>query len=208
VSVPDEFDAVEAAPLLCAGVTVFKALKKSGIQPGQTVAIQGIGGLGHLAVQFARKMGLRTIAIARGADKERLAIELGAHHYINSNKTGEESSAATALKALGGANVILSTVSKPSSVSSMIAGLAPHGRLIVVGLGAELIEVSPFALVPNDVSIHGSLTGSSFESEETLAFSAMQDIRTRIETFPLADAHLAYARMMRNEAQFRIVLVP
>lgn len=204
VPIPDSLGAIEAAPLLCAGVTVFKALKKSGIAPGRTAAIQGLGGLGHLAVQFARKMGLRTVAIARGADKAALALELGAHHYIDSAATD----AAQALTELGGADVILSTVTRPASASSLIPGLALHGRLVVLGLGAEPIEVSPFALVPRDVSVQGSLTGSTFDSEEALAFSALQHIRTRIQTMPLADARLAYDKMMRNEARFRIVLIP
>ncbi|WP_394781458.1 zinc-binding dehydrogenase [Undibacterium sp.] len=202
VSIPDSLQSVEAAPLLCAGLTVFKALKKSAAQAENTVAIHGIGGLGHLAVQFARKMGFRTIAIARGQEKEEAAKLLGAHHYIDS----EAGDAAAALQALGGAKVLISTVTNPKAVSPLIAGLAPHGRLVMVGVSGEAIEVSPFALIQNDVSIIGSLTGSTIESEDALSFSALQDIRAKIETVPLEDASAAYARMMRNEAKFRIVL--
>ncbi|ASG21051.1 alcohol dehydrogenase [Nitrospirillum viridazoti] len=202
VSIPDALAAVEAAPLLCAGITVFKALKKSGARPGDIVAIHGVGGLGHLAVQFARKMGFRTVAIARGREKEGPAKALGAHHYINS--AGED--AAAALLVLGGARVIVSTVTAPKAISPLVAGLAPHGRLMVVGVGAEPVEISPFALVQNDVSVSGSLTGTTIESEDSLAFSVLQDIRALVETVPLAEARQAYDRMMRNQAQFRIVL--
>jgi D-arabinose 1-dehydrogenase-like Zn-dependent alcohol dehydrogenase len=202
IAIPDSLEPVEAAPLLCAGITVFKALKKASAQPGDTVAIHGIGGLGHLAIQFARKMGFRTVAIARGTAKEALARSLGAHHYIDSAATD----AAAALQALGGADGIVSTVPNTKAVSPLLPGLALHGKMVVVGLGPDPIEVSAFALVPNDISVSGSLTGSTIETEDSLEFSALQDIRARIETFALADARAAYDRMMSNEAQFRIVL--
>lgn len=202
VVIPDQLEAAEAAPLLCAGITVFKALKKALAQPGETVAIQGIGGLGHLALQFAKKMGFRTIAIARGPEKAALARSLGAHHYIDS-AAGD---AAKELKALGGADVIVSTIANTRAITPLLAGLALHGRMVVVGLGSDPIEVSAFALVPNDISISGSLTGSTIETEDSLEFSVLQDIRARIEMHPLQDARLAYDRMMRNEVQFRAVL--
>jgi len=202
IAIPDSLQSAEAAPLLCAGITVFKALKKSRAEAGDTVAVHGIGGLGHLAIQFARKMGLRTVAIARGAGKEALAKSLGAHHYIDSAATD----AAAALQALGGADVILSTVPDTKAVSPLLAGLALHGRMVVVGLGPDPIQVSAFSLVPHDISVSGSLTGSTIETEDSLGFSALQDIRARIETFPLEEARAAYDRMMRNEAQFRVVL--
>lgn len=202
VAIPDTLDAVEAAPLLCAGITMFKALRKSKAKPGDTVAIHGIGGLGHLGVQFARKMGFRTVAVSRGADKEAAALRLGAHHYIDT----EAADVAEALQAMGGASAIVSTVPVPKAMSALIGGLAPHGQLMVVGAAAETIEVSPFALVKNDVSIHGSLTGTTAESEDSLAFSALQDIHALVETVPLADAAEGYARMMRNDARYRVVL--
>lgn len=203
VAIPDSMDSIEAAPLLCAGLTVYKALKKSGAHAGDTVAIQGIGGLGHLAVQFARKMGFKTIAIARGSEKRAQAEALGAHHYIDS----ENSDAAIALQDLGGAHVILSTVTNPGAVSPLVAGLAAHGKLVMVGVGMEPIEVPPLALIQNDISIMGSLTGTTADNEDSLAFSALQDIHAAIEAVPLEQAQLAYDRMMRNEAKFRIVLV-
>lgn len=202
ISIPDALESVEAAPLRCAGITVYKALKKSGAKAGDVVAVHGIGGLGHLAIQFARKMGFRTVAIARGREKESHAQQLGAHHYIDSSAND----AAAELHALGGADVIVSTVINLRAVSPLIPGLAMRGRLIMVGLGNDVIEVSPVALVKNDVSIHGSLTGTPVETEDSLEFSALQDIRAKIEVVPLENARAAYDRMMRNEAQFRIVL--
>jgi len=202
IAIPDELDAAEAAPLLCAGITVHKALKKSHAKAGDTIAVHGIGGLGHLAVQFARKMGFRTIAISRGPGKEEGAKALGAHFYIDSD-AGDP---AEALQKLGGANVILSTIPSPRLMSGLIGGLAPHGQLFVVGLAAEMIEVSPFALVKDDVSIHGSLTGTATESEVMLAFSVLENIRPTIETTPLEKAQIAYDRMMNNQVHFRMVL--
>lgn len=202
VAVPDDLASVEAAPLLCAGITVFKALRKSAAQAGDTVAVHGIGGLGHLAVQFARKMGFRTIAIARGDDKAADALRLGAHHYVDS----DSGDAAAQLQALGGVDLLLSTVSSPKAVAPLVAGMRAHGKVFVVGVAAEMIEISPFDLVANDISFHGSLTGTTTETEESLAFSALQQIRTMIETMPLSRAPEAYARMSRNEAKYRLVL--
>jgi len=202
VAIPDELAAEEAAPLLCAGITVYKALKKSRAKAGDLVAIQGIGGLGHLAIQFARRMGFRTVAIARGTEKEEAAKALGAHEYIDS----VNSDAGSALQAMGGAKVLVSTISTPGAISPLIAGLAAHGQVMVVGVAAEMIEISPFDLVARDVSVHGSLTGSTVETEDLLTFSALQEIRAKIETMPLTDARKAYDRMSRNEARYRIVL--
>jgi len=202
VAIPDDLGSEEAAPLLCAGITVFKALKKSNAEAGDVVAILGIGGLGHLAIQFARKMGYRTVAIARGPEKEEAAKALGAHVYIDSTT----SDVGSALQTLGGAKVLLSTVTAPNAVSPVVAGLMPHGQVMVLGVAAGMVEIAPADLVARDISVHGSLTGSAIETEDSIAFSALQDIRATIETVPLANARDAYDRMARNEARYRIVL--
>ena len=201
-SVPDELQAAEAAPLLCAGITTFNALRRSGLGPGDLAVILGIGGLGHLGVQFAAKMGCRTVAVARGNDKEALARKLGAHHYIDSNTQD----VAAALNALGGARVILATVTSPKAMSAAIGGLAVDGKLIVVGASPEPIEVSPFLLISERRVIQGWPSGTSIDSEDTLAFSAMAGIRPMIETMPLERAAEAYERMMSGDARFRMVL--
>jgi D-arabinose 1-dehydrogenase-like Zn-dependent alcohol dehydrogenase len=167
------------------------------------VAVQGIGGLGHLAVQFANRMGFRVAAVARGEEKQPLARQLGAHHYIDS----QAQDPAAALQALGGASVILSTVTSGKAMSPLIGGLRARGRLIVVGVGFDPIEVPPAQLVFGTRAIEGSLTGSPLDSEDTLAFSALEGIRPRIETVPLEAAAEAYGKMMREEARFRMVLV-
>jgi len=202
-AVPHELSSTEAAPLLCAGLTTFNALRNSSARPGDLVAIQGIGGLGHLGVQYARAMGFRVAAIARGKDKEELARKLGAHHFIDSQT--QETGAA--LQELGGANVILATAASGKAMSPLIGGLVPGGRLVTVGVGADPIEVSTVELILGTRSIEGSLTGSAIDGEETLAFSVLGNIRPMIETVPLEAAPEAYARMMRGEARFRIVLV-
>jgi D-arabinose 1-dehydrogenase-like Zn-dependent alcohol dehydrogenase len=202
-AVPDELSSRDAAPLLCAGVTTFNGLRNAGGRPGDLVAVQGIGGLGHLGVQFAHHMGFRVAAIARGAEKEPLARELGAHHYIDSS-AGD---AAAALQALGGASVILTTATSGKAMSSLIGGLRARGRMIVVGASADPIEVNPAQLLFGTRAIEGSLTGSPLDGEETLAFSLLKGIRPKIETMPLEAAPEAYAKMMRNEARFRIVLL-
>jgi D-arabinose 1-dehydrogenase-like Zn-dependent alcohol dehydrogenase len=201
-SVPDELKAAEAAPLLCAGITTFNALRKSGLGPGDLAAILGIGGLGHLGVQFAAKMGCRTVAIARGMDKEPLARNLGAHHYIDSTTQD----VASALAELGGARVIVATVTNPKAMSAAIGGLAVDGKLIVVGASPDPIEVSPLLLISDRRAIQGWPSGTSIDSEDTLAFSAMTNIRPMIETMPLERASEAYDRMMSGEARFRMVL--
>ncbi|HTW53573.1 MAG TPA: alcohol dehydrogenase [Stellaceae bacterium] len=201
-AIPDELSDAEAAPLLCAGVTTFNALRRSGAMPGDVVAILGIGGLGHLGVQFANKLGFRTVAIARGADKEGLARKLGAHHYID-NATED---VAVALNRLGGARAVLATVTSAKAMTPVIEGLAVHGRLIVIGIDAEPIEVTSLQLIGASRSIVGHAAGASIDSQDTLAFSALSGVRPMIETLPLARAPEAYARMMRGDARFRMVL--
>lgn len=202
IAIPDELESRDAAPLLCAGVTTFRALRNSPARAGDLVAIQGLGGLGHLALQFARRMGFRTVAIARGQQKANLAKAFGAHRYIDSDT---EDAAAT-LQSLGGARVIVSTVSDPSRMSVLLPGLGRRGRMVVLGAGAAPIEVGTTGLLFGEHSLAGSNTGSPGDIEDALDFSLLQDIRASIETVPLEDAPRAYARMMRNEARFRIVL--
>ena len=202
VAIPESLDMVAAAPLLCAGITVHKALRRSGAVAGDTVAVQGIGGLGHLALQFARKMGFRTIAIARGTEKENAAKALGAHEYIDS----EAGDAVARMQGLGGVKVLLSTIASPKAITPLMSGLATHGQVMMVGLAAESIEVSPFALVKDDIAVRGSLTGSTGETEDSLGFCGLQDIRATTETLPLTQAQRAYERMSANHARFRVVL--
>jgi D-arabinose 1-dehydrogenase-like Zn-dependent alcohol dehydrogenase len=202
-SIPDDLGSADAAPLLCAGLTTYNALRHSTADPGDVVAVQGIGGLGHLGVQFAARMGFRVAAVARGAEKEPLARELGAHHYIDS-QVGDP---AAALQALGGAKVILATASDSKSMSALIGGLAPRGRMIVAGAGSSPIEVSPSHLLFGSRGIEGTLTGSAIDSEDTLAFSVLQGIKPMIETVPLEEAAEGYQRMLSNQARFRMVIV-
>jgi alcohol dehydrogenase, propanol-preferring len=202
VSLPDSLRGVDAAPLLCAGVTTYNALRNAPRRSGDLVAVQGSGGLGHLGIQFARPMGFRTVAIARGGVKGKLAKELGATSYID---TQNEDPAAT-LQRMGGAKVILATAASAKSMGPLIAGLAPRGRLIVVGASPEPIQVEPVQLIFGVRSIEGSLTGTAIDIEDTLAFSVLQNVRPIIETVPLENAAEAYARMMRGEARFRVVL--
>jgi D-arabinose 1-dehydrogenase-like Zn-dependent alcohol dehydrogenase len=201
-AIPDELSDAEAAPLLCAGVTTFNALRHSGAMPGDVVAILGIGGLGHLGVQFANRLGFRTVAIARGADKEALSRKLGAHHFIDS----ASEDVAAALNRLGGARTVLATVTSAKAMASVIDGLAVRGRLVVVGVDFEPLQVTPLQLIGASRSVVGHAAGSSIDSQDTLAFSALSGVRPMIETMPLARAPEAYARMMRGEARFRMVL--
>jgi D-arabinose 1-dehydrogenase-like Zn-dependent alcohol dehydrogenase len=203
-SIPDELEAAAAAPLLCAGITTFNALRNSGAKPGDLVAIQGIGGLGHLALQFARRMGFHTVAIARGKDKERLALELGAHVYIDSEAEDE----VAALAALGGAKVILTTVTSGKAMTPLIDGLGVDGTLIVVGASPEPIEVNPFHIIGERRGVRGWPSGTSVDSEDTLRFSVLTGVEAMIETYPLAQAAEAYQRMMSGKARFRVVIVP
>ena len=201
VAIPDELTSEEAAPLLCAGFTVYNALMRSGARPGDLVAIQGIGGLGHLGLQYARAMGLRVAAIARGTEKETLAKELGADHYIDSSLTD----VAAELQQLGGAKAIIATAAN-SNMTPLIGGLARGGKLVAVGITEQPIEVSTVTLIMQDVEIVGSLTGTPAENEQNLRFAAAQGIRAMTELAPLTDAPQAYARMMSGEARFRMVL--
>ncbi len=200
--IPDDFAATDAAPLLCAGVTTFNALRNSGAMPGDVVGILGIGGLGHLGVQFANKLGFRTVAIARGADKEALSRKLGAHHFIDS----QSQDVAAELNRLGGARAVLATVTNAKAMTSVIDGLAVRGRLIVVGVDAEPIQVSPLQLIGASRSVVGHASGTAIDSQDTLTFSALSGVRPMIETMPLARAAEAYARMMAGDARFRMVL--
>jgi D-arabinose 1-dehydrogenase-like Zn-dependent alcohol dehydrogenase len=202
-SIPDDLSAQDAAPLLCAGVTTYHALRESGARPGDVVAIQGIGGLGHLGVQFAAKMGFRTVAIARGRDKEALATQLGAHIYLDS----DAQDVAAELTALGGARTILSTITSGKAMSAMIPGLAVRGTLIVVGVGMDPIQVSGLDLIGGSRSVVGHASGASIDSQDTLAFSALSGVRPVIETLPLERAAEAYDRMMNGDARFRMVLL-
>jgi alcohol dehydrogenase, propanol-preferring len=203
VSVPDDLSAVEGAPLLCAGVTTYNALRNSPARPGDLVAVQGIGGLGHLGVQYARHMGFRVVAIGRGADNAHLAQRLGAAHYIDSKAEDP----GDALQKLGGAAVILATAPSSKSMSPLIGGLAPRGRLVVVGVGGnEPMEVSAVQLVIGTRSIEGAVTGSTIDCEDTLGFSVLENVRPMIESMPLERAPEAFARMMSGDARFRVVL--
>jgi D-arabinose 1-dehydrogenase-like Zn-dependent alcohol dehydrogenase len=201
--VPDDLPAEEAAPLMCAGVTTFNALRRSGARGGGLVAVLGIGGLGHLGVQFAVRLGFETVAIARGEEKEELARRLGAHHYIDS----EAEDVADALLRLGGAAAILATVTSASAMTAAFGGLGVRGTMIVVGASGEPLAVTPGQLIGGNRSIHGHASGTSMDSQDTLAFSALTGVRPMIETMPLERAADAYDRMMGNQARFRVVLV-
>lgn len=200
--IPDDLSDVDAAPLLCAGITTFNALRHSGARAGDRVAILGIGGLGHLGVQYAVKMGFETIAIARGQDKAPLAKQLGAHRYIDST-AGDPGAA---LKALGGARVILATVTSADAMSAVIPGLGRNGKLIVVGVAMEPIQVPAVSMIMNRASVQGWPSGTAADSTDTLAFSALAGVRPMIEEYPLARAAEAYDRMMSGGARFRVVL--
>jgi NADPH:quinone reductase-like Zn-dependent oxidoreductase len=198
---PDDLPPIDAAPLLCAGITTFNALRNSGARPGDVVAVLGLGGLGHLGVQYAAKSGFQTVAIARGKDKEPLARQLGASAYIDS----QSQDPAAELQKLGGANVILSTVTVGDAMSAVQGGLAVKGTLIVIG-AAESLQLSPIALLMGNRSVKGWYSGTSIDSEDTLAFSARRGVRSMNETFPLDRVNEAYDRMMSGKARFRVVL--
>ena len=202
--IPDELDSAAAAPLLCAGITTFNALRNSGARPGDLVAVQGIGGLGHLAVQFAAKMGFQTVAIARGKDKANLARDLGAHVYIDS----DAQDAAKELAALGGAKAILTTVTSGKALTPLIDGLGVDGTLIVLGASPEPIEVNPFHVIGERRGVRGWPSGTSVDSEDTMRFSALTGVEAMIETYPLARAAEAYQRMLSGKARFRVVIAP
>jgi propanol-preferring alcohol dehydrogenase len=202
VRVPESMSALDAAPLLCAGLTTFKALQQVAARPGGVVAVQGIGGLGHLALQYAKNLGFTVVAIARGTDKAALAEQLGAKHYIDSSAKDP----GAALQKLGGAAAIIATASSGASMSSLIPGLAPRGRLLVVGAAPDPISVQTTDLIFGTRTIIGSLTGSSIENEDNLAFSLDHGVRPMVETATLDGAPAAYERMMSGQARFRVVL--
>jgi D-arabinose 1-dehydrogenase-like Zn-dependent alcohol dehydrogenase len=200
--IPEALSAVDAGPLMCAGITTYNSLRNSGARPGDVVAVHGVGGLGHLGLLFASKMGFTTVAIARGKDKEPLARKLGARHYIDS----QVQDPAAELAKMGGAKVILATVTSSKAMSAVVGGLGVNGRLLVLGAGAEPLEVSPFQLIAGRRSIVGWPSGSSIDSQDTLSFSALSGIRPMTEVFPLERATEAYELMMSGKARFRVVL--
>jgi D-arabinose 1-dehydrogenase-like Zn-dependent alcohol dehydrogenase len=200
--IPDDVTPVEAGPLMCAGVTTFNSLRNSGARPGDTVAVLGIGGLGHLGVQFASKMGFRTIAIARGKDKEPLARQLGAQHYIDS----EAGDVSEALQKLGGARIVLATATNAQAMANTLGGLSIDGRLVVLGADATPMQVNAIRMIGTRTGLYAWPSGSSMDSEDTMKFSARTGVRPMTEEYPLEKAAEAYARMMSNKARFRVVL--
>jgi propanol-preferring alcohol dehydrogenase len=201
--IPEKLDAVNAGPLMCAGVTTYNSLRNSGARPGDTVAVQGIGGLGHLGVQYAARMGFRTIAISRGADKEELARQLGAHEYIDTNKV----SAAEGLQKLGGADLVLATAPSAEAIAGTVDGLKPRGKLLIVAAAFEPMKLVTLGLLSGK-GIAGWPSGSALDSEETMNFSALTGVRPRIEVFKLAQAEEAFGTVMKNTVRFRAVLTP
>jgi D-arabinose 1-dehydrogenase-like Zn-dependent alcohol dehydrogenase len=201
-AIPDTLSDVEAAPLLCAGITTYNSLRHSGALPGDLVAVQGIGGLGHLGIQFAQKFGYQVAAIGRGSENAALAKKLGANVYIDSTSTN----AADALQKLGGARAILATAPSSKAMSALVDGLGPNGKLIVVGAAFDPIEVTPVQLITGSRTIQGWSTGTAADSEDTLHFAGLTGVRPMIETYPLAKVNEAYARMMSGKAEFRVVL--
>ncbi|HXM36325.1 MAG TPA: alcohol dehydrogenase [Pyrinomonadaceae bacterium] len=199
---PGELSAIEAGPLVCAGVTTFNSLRNSGARPGDLVAVLGLGGLGHLGVQFAAKMGFKTIAIARGSDKEPLARQLGAHHYIDS----QAQDVSAELVRLGGAKVVLATVTNAEAMGATLGGLGINGKLLVLGAPYEPLAVPAFLLIVGQRSVAGWYSGTSIDSQDTLSFSTLSGVRAMTEVYPLERATEAYERMMGGKARFRVVL--
>lgn len=202
-AIPAALSAIEAGPLLCAGITTFNALRNSGARPGDTVAVQGIGGLGHLALQYASRMGFRTIALSSGSDKEQLARQLGAHEYVDTQKVG----AAQGLAAFGGADLVLATAPHPEAIASTIDGLKPRGKLLIVAAPHEPFPVHAFSLLSGK-TIAGWPSGSAIDSEDAMAFSALTGVRPRTEVFKLEQAEEALNRALQNKVRFRAVLTP
>lgn len=200
--IPSSLDSAEAAPLLCAGITTFNALRNSNLEAGDTVAVQGIGGLGHLGIQYANKMGCKAVALSRGTAKRELARNLGAETFIDTESTD----AAKALQEMGGADVILATAPNSDAITSIVDGLGRNGQLMVVAATNDPIEVAPFQLITGRRSIAGWPSGDAKDSEDTLEFSALKNVSPKIETFALEEANKAYDRMINNEARFRVVL--
>jgi D-arabinose 1-dehydrogenase-like Zn-dependent alcohol dehydrogenase len=199
--IPPELTAVEAAPLMCAGLTTYNGLRRSGARPGDLVAVLGIGGLGHLAVQYAAKMGFRTVAIARGKDKGPLAAQLGAHHYIDS----DAGDVAASLRALGGAKIVAATATSGKAMTDTLGGLAVNGKLLVMGVPGDKLEVSAFILFSGRRAIEGVNTGTAIDAADTLAFSLLANVRPMNEVFPFRQAPAAFQRMLSG-ARFRAVL--
>jgi len=202
VAMPESLGAAEAAPLLCARITTFNALRHSGAMPGDLVAVEGIGGLGHLGIQFVNKFGYKVAAIGRGSANAALAKKLGANVYID----GKATNAAEALQKLGGAQVILATAPSPKAISELIDGLGPNGKLMVIGVTIDPIEVTPLQLISGSRTIQGWASGTPTDSEDTLRFAELTGVRPMIETYPLERTAEAYARMMSGSAQFRVVV--
>lgn len=201
--IPEQLPAADAGPLLCAGITTYNSLRNCGARPGDTVAVQGIGGLGHLAIQYARRMGFRVVALSGSDSKRELAAELGAHEYIDSSAQDP----AEALQALGGADVILATAPNSEAIGKAMGGLAPRGQLLLVAAAFDPMPMVPASLLSGK-RIQGWPSGSSIDSEDTMRFSALHEVRARIQTFPLEKAAEAFAAVMSNEVRFRAVLVP
>ena len=201
-AMPDDLPADEAAPLLCAGITVYNSLRNAGARAGDLVAVQGIGGLGHLGIQFARQMGFRTVAIGRGGDKEALVKQLGAHQYIDS----DAGAPAVALKAVGGAAVILATAPDSKAISALVDGLGPDGKLVIVGAGLEPLSITPLQLIFTRRTVRGWPSGTAKDSEDTLQFSSLSGVRPMIERYPLEKVAEAYDQMISGRARFRVVL--
>jgi len=203
-TIPDELDAVDAAPLLCAGVTTYNALRHTDARPGDLVAVQGIGGLGHLGVQYAHAAGFETVALSRSSDKESLALDLGADHFVDTT----DQDPAERLQELGGATVVLATAPASAAISSVVGGLGTDGSVVVVGVPGEPVEVNAQQLVGARSSVEGWASGHARDSQDTLEFSALRDVTPEIETYPLTAVDDAYDRMLENEARFRVVLEP
>ncbi|MFF6998213.1 alcohol dehydrogenase [Streptomyces sp. NPDC008313] len=201
--VPDVLTASDAGPMACAGVTTFNGLRRSPARPGDLVAVLGIGGLGHLGVQFAAAMGFETVAIARGAEKAGFAERLGAHHYIDSTA---DTPVAQALRSLGGARVVLATAGSSDAIAATVDGLSPRGELVVIGAAPEPLGISPLQLLMTGRVVRGHPSGTSQDVQDTLAFSALHGIRPTVETLPLAEVDEAYRRMLSGRARFRMVL--
>lgn len=202
VRIPESLNDTEAAPLLCAGITTFNALRHSGALPGDLVAVLGVGGLGHLGIQFANKFGYRVVAIGRGSQNETLAQKLGASTYIDSRATN----AAEELQKLGGARVILATAPSSKAMSELFDGLGTNGKLVVIGVDSAPIEVTPLQLISGTRTIQGWSTGAPVDAEDALSFAELSCVRPMVETYPLEKAAEAYARMLSGHAQFRVVL--
>ena len=200
--IPETLSDVEAAPLLCAGITTYNALRHSGAFPGDLVAVQGIGGLGHLAIQFGNKFGYRVAAIGRGSETAAIAKKLGASAYIDSKSMN----AAEALQKLGGAQVIVALAPSSKAMSELFDGLAPNGKLMVIGVDSEPLQVTPVQLITGSRTIQGWASGTPADEEDTLRFAELTGVRPMVETYPLEKAGEAYARMLSGKAQFRVVV--